>query len=439
MADITGTAAPHAPLQDREDSVYRKVTWRLLPFMSICYIAAFIDRVNVGFAKLQMLHDLHFSEATYGLGAGLFFVGYFFFEVPSNLLMHRIGAKATISRIMLAWGTISACFIFVRSPLQFYFLRFLLGAAEAGFFPGMLLYLTYWFPSQRRGKVVASFMTSIPIAGVVSGPVSGWIMNSLNGVHGLYNWQWLFLVEAMPSLILGVAVLLYLDNGVQHAAWLTSEEKSIVTRLIEEDRKNKVGHASESFRRVISDSRVLKLIIIGFCQAMGQNSIAFWLPTLIKQSGVTSLLHVGLLSTIPFATAVCAMLIVGRSSDKHLERRWHLIIPFCCGGIGLILSGLFSTNTVFAMIALTFATASCLTATALYWNLPPSFLVGVGAAAGLALINSFTTTAGLIGPYMIGVIKDATHSTNNAIYMLGCVAFIGAILTYTIPSKVVNR
>ncbi len=439
MVNLTGATIPAAVSQSREEAIYRKLTWRLLPFMSACYIAAFMDRVNVGFAKLQMLHDLRFSEATYGLGAGLFFVGYFFLEVPSNLLMHRIGAKATISRIMLAWGTISACFIFVRSPLQFYVLRFLLGAAEAGFFPGMLLYLTYWFPSQRRAKVTAFFMTSIPIAGVVSGPLSGWIMNSLNGVHGLYNWQWLFLIEAIPSLLLGIAVILYLDNGVQSAKWLSPEEKSIVSRLIEEDKQNKVAHAAASFRKVISDSRVLKLILIGFCQAMGQNSIAFWLPTLIKQAGVNSLLHIGLLSTIPFATAVCAMHIVGRSSDRRLERRWHLIIPFCCGGVGLILSVLFSTNTVFAMAALTFATASCLTATALYWNLPPAFLLGVGAAAGLALINSFTTTAGLIGPYMIGLIKDATHSTNDAMYVLGCVAFAGAILTYTIPRKVVNH
>ena len=439
MPDTKTDGAPTTALSQREDLLYRKVAWRLLPFMMVCYVAAFVDRVNIGFAKLQMLHDLHFSEAIYGLGAGLFFIGYFIFEVPSNLLMHRIGAKATISRIMLAWGVISACFMFVHTTTQFYALRFLLGAAEAGFFPGMILYLTYWFPSYRRAKMVALFHASIPISGIISGPLSGWIMNSLNGVHGLTNWQWLFVIESIPSLVLGVAVIFYLDDGVQHVRWLTPEEKGIIVHVIAEDNKNKFGQAAGSLRKVFSDPRMLLLIALGFCQAMGQYSISFWLPTLIKQSGVSNSLHIGLLSTIPFITAICCQVIVSRSSDKRLERRWHLIIPFCCGGIGVIVSALFSTNTALAMCALTFATAGCLTVSALFWNLPAAFMVGVGAAAGIALVNCCTNLAGFVSPYIFGLVKDATQSTNNAMYVLGGVLFIGAILTYTIPAKIVNR
>ena len=276
-----GIAVPQPHAQAREDAVYRKVAWRLLPFLMLCYVVAYLDRVNVGFAKLNMLADLQFSEAVYGLGAGLFFIGYFFFEVPSNLLMHRIGAKATISRIMILWSLISAAMMFVQTSTQFYVLRFLLGAAEAGFYPGMILYLTYWFPSHRRARMVALFMCAIPVSGIFGGPLSGWIMESMQGVSGLRGWQWMFLIEAIPSLLVGVAVMFYLDNNIRSAKWLTESEKALLERNIANERLAKDAHPT--LRALFADTRIVKMAFICFCTVMSQYGLTFWLPTLIKQ------------------------------------------------------------------------------------------------------------------------------------------------------------
>jgi len=432
-----GIASPSTQARQQEDAVYRKVAWRLMPFLMLCYVVAYLDRVNVGFAKLNMLADLHFSEAVYGLGAGLFFIGYFFFEVPSNLLMHRIGAKATIARIMILWSLISAAMMFVQNATQFYVLRFLLGAAEAGFYPGMILYLTYWFPSHRRARMVALFMAAIPISGIFGGPLSGWVMQSMHGLQGLRGWQWMFLIEALPSLLVGVAVLRYLDNGIQSARWLSAEEKAVLERGIANENAQKGGHMS--LRTVATDTRVLKMTLICFCTVMGQYGLTFWLPTLIKQTGVESVLQVGLLTAIPFGVAVCSMLLVSRSSDRMRERRWHLIVPFCCGATGLVLSAVFSHNTALSLAALSLAAGGCLATSPLFWSLPTAILSGVGAAAGIALINSFANLAGFLSPYLIGLIKDATHSTDAAMYVLAAVLLCGALLTYSVPAKLVNK
>ncbi|AEI78461.1 major facilitator superfamily MFS_1 [Cupriavidus necator N-1] len=430
-------SVPQAQAQAREDAVYRKVAWRLLPFLMLCYVVAYLDRVNVGFAKLSMLADLQFSEAVYGLGAGLFFIGYFFFEVPSNLLMHRIGAKATISRIMILWSLISAAMMFVQTSTQFYVLRFLLGAAEAGFYPGMILYLTYWFPSHRRARMVALFMAAIPISGIFGGPLSGWVMEAMHGVNGLRGWQWMFVIEAVPSLLVGVAVLWYLDNNIQSARWLTADEKALLERNIAAENAQKSAHMS--LRTLVTDSRVLKMTMICFCTVMGQYGLTFWLPTLIKQTGVKSVLDVGLLTAIPFGVAVCSMILVSRSSDRMRERRWHLIVPFCCAATGLVLSAVFSHNTALSLAALALAAGGSLATSPLFWSLPTSILSGVGAAAGIALINSFANLAGFISPYMIGLIKDATRSTDAAMFVLAAVLLCGALLTYSVPARLVNK
>jgi len=415
-----------------------KVGWRLLPFIMACYVAAYLDRVNVGFAKLHMLADLQFSEAMYGLGAGLFFIGYFFFEVPSNLLMHKIGAKATIARIMIAWSVISAAMMFVKTPTQFYVLRFLLGVAEAGFYPGMILYMTYWFPSYRRARMVALFMCAIPVSGILGGPLSGGIMDAMQGVAGLTGWQWLFVIEAIPSLVLGLAVIWYLDNTIQGARWLTEEEKALLARNIAREESGKSKEFS-SFKVLFADPRLIKMTLICFCTVMGQYGLTFWLPSIIKQSGVQGAFQIGLLTAIPFSVAVTCMVLISRHSDKTRERRWHLIVPFSVAATGLVLAGIFSDNVWLSLAALSLAAGGSLTTSPLFWSLPTAVLSGAAAAAGIAVINSIANLAGFISPYMIGLIKDATGRTDVGLYVLAGVLLCGALLTWSIPAKLVNK
>jgi MFS family permease len=360
------------------DSLYRRVTLRLLPFLMLCYTAAFLDRVNIGFAKLQMLQDLGFSETVYGLGAGLFFLGYFVFEVPSNLMLHRFGARLTLMRIMAIWAIISAGFMFVKTPMQFYALRFLLGAAEAGFYPGIILYLTRWYPSGRRAKIIALFITAIPISGIIGGPLSGWILSSSAHWGGLMNWQWLFILEAVPSLVLGLMTLFVLDNSVSSAKWLSESEKNHLSAELDEEKSPSGFTKKSSLLRAMTSGYVWLLVVICFCQGMGQYALSFWLPTLIRQAGISNPLHVGLASAIPFAVAVVSMLLVSRSSDARMERRWHLIVPFLLGAVGLLLSAKVGGTLVLSLSALSIAAAGCYAVSAMFWSIPPAFLSGVG-------------------------------------------------------------
>ncbi|NEX61957.1 MFS transporter [Noviherbaspirillum galbum] len=421
---------------DAESATYTKVTWRLIPFLFLCYVFAYLDRVNVGFAKLQMLSDLKFSETIYGLGAGIFFIGYFLMEVPSNLALHRFGARKWIARIMISWGVISAAMIFVKSPTMFYVLRFFLGVAEAGFFPGIILYLTYWYPASRRSKITALFMTGIPIAGVVGGPLSGWILERFHNVNGLPGWQWLFLIEAIPSIIAGIVTFLYLDDSIAKAKWLSAEEKATLERnLASESGKIEVSHASGAF----TNARVWVLCACYFGIIMGLYGIGFWLPTLIKASGVTNSLDIGLLTMIPYGVAAVTMILVGQSSDRTRERRWHVAIPAVVGAAGLVISTIVPAQPAFAVLSLTLATAGILGALCQFWSIPPAFLGGAAAAAGIALINSVGNLAGFVSPYVVGWIKDATQSTDIGLY---CVAFslvAAAFIVMTVPKRVVNH
>ncbi|NKY31864.1 MFS transporter [Nocardia speluncae] len=436
MTRATTSSEDRAALESR---TYRKITWRLMPFLMACFVASFLDRVNVGFAKLQMLDDLGFSEAVYGLGAGLFFVGYFIFEVPSNLYMHRIGAKQTIMRIMLLWGVISSLFAFVETPLQFYILRFLLGAAEAGFFPGVILLLTYWFPSRRRAKMTALFYCAIPLSGIIGGPLSGLILTSLDNWHGYAGWQWMFVLEAIPTLVLGIMAYWLITDTPQRATWLTDEQRELVATDIAADVAMKESYAITSLRSMLRNKYVLILIAIAFCQSAGTYGLSFWLPSLINQTGVSNLLHVGLLSAIPYTCAVVALLVVGAHSDRTLERKWHVIVPFFVGAGGLAVSVSLSSNVVASMISLCFAAAGCITITAMFWNLPPAFFSGLGAASGIALINSCGAIAGFLAPYMLGWIKTATGHTDLGIYALTVLLIIGALFTLMVPARIVNR
>lgn len=421
-----------------EASVYRKVTWRIVPFLMLCYVVAYLDRVNVGFAKLQMLSDLKFSDTVFGLGAGVFFLGYFLFEVPSNILLHKVGARRWIARIMITWALISGAFMFVTTPLSFYVMRFLLGLAEAGFFPGIILYLTYWFPAQRRARMVCTFMTAIPIAGLIGGPLSGWIMERFAGVNGYAGWQWLFVLEAVPAIILGIVVLLYLDDGIRSAKWLNESEKRVLEAHIEKEAEAKVGHPS--LRAMFADPRVWLMALIYFCCVMGQYGLTFWLPSLIKTAGIKGVLNIGMFTAIPYAAAMVTMLYLGYSSDKHGERRWHLVIPLLLGAIGLVGSALAgTTNTEVAIVFLCIAAAGVLSSAPLFWSLPTAFLHGMAAAAGIAAINSVGNLAGFISPFLIGAIKDLTQSTDIAMYMLAGVLVAGAVIVMSIPARLVNR
>jgi D-galactonate transporter len=437
MTPSVGAARIDASAHAAEASVYRKVTWRLLPFLMLCYVVAYLDRVNVGFAKLQMLTDLKFSETIYGLGAGIFFFGYFLFEVPSNVILHRVGAKIWIARIMITWAVISGSFMFISSPTAFYVMRFLLGAAEAGFFPGIILYLTYWYPAERRARMVATFMAAIPVSGVIGGPLSGWVMERFAGVNGWTGWQWMFLIEALPSALMGIAVLLYLDNGIRSAKWLSEDEKRLLEQRIAEDGKDKVEHPSMG--AVFADRRVWMMALIYFCCVMGQYGLTFWMPTLVKSAGVTGVFNIGMFTAIPYSAAIVAMLFFGRRADKHRERRWHLVVPMLLGAVGLIGSALAGGSTGVAVAFLALAAAGVLTSSPLFWSLPTAFLSGSAAAAGIAAINSVGNLAGFVSPYLIGWIKDLTHSTDLGMYALAAVLVAGAVVVLTVPARLVNR
>ena len=419
-----------------EEATYRKVSMRLIPLLLICYIIAYLDRVNVGFAKLQMLEQLNFSETVYGLGAGIFFIGYFMFEVPSNIILHKVGARVWIGRIMITWGVLSACMMFVSSPSMFYVMRFFLGVAEAGFFPGIILYLTYWYPSHRRGRMTAMFMTGIAGAGVIGGPLSGAIMKYADGAMGWSGWQWMFLLEGIPSVLLGVIVILMLEDRIAKATWLTQDERDLLIRNIAADGEHK---EEESVLKVMSSGRVWLCAAIYFSYVMGLYGVSFFMPTIIKAMGYKDPLDIGLVSVIPYSVSVIVMLAVARSADRSRERRWHVAIPGLLGAVGLALSVVLAKDAALAIAALTLGLSGIMATLPLFWSLPTAFLAGTGAAAGIALINSLGNLSGFVSPYAVGLLKDATGSTNAGVYMLACGMIVGALLTLSVPKHLVNR
>jgi D-galactonate transporter len=436
MAQIAG-AAPLPQTLEAEELAYRKVTLRLVPFLFLCYLAAYLDRVNVGFAKLQMQSDLAFSDTVYGLGAGIFFIGYVLFEVPSNMILHKVGARMWIARIMITWGLISGAMMFVETPTHFYVLRFLLGVAEAGFIPGVLLYLTYWFPAARRGRIVAMFLAGIPVSSIFGGPLSGWILNAFSDVGGLRGWQWLFVIEAMPSVILGILTLFLLDDRVRDAKWLTEDQKRIISDRIAEENQGKGGHAG--FGDAFKSGRVWLLSVAYFFFASAVYVTSFWLPTLIKARGVNDPLHIGFLVAIPYTVAMVAMIWTNVHADRTRERRWHAALPCFLTGVGLLLSALPGQSLVFGMLALTLATAGACTGLAAFWSLPAAFLAGAAAATGIALINSLGNLAGFASTALVGWISDLTGSALPSLYLFGAFMFVGGALVLTIPAKLVNK
>lgn len=420
------SAAQNSPLAQQ---VYRKLNRRLLPFLVCLFIVAYIDRVNIGFAKLTMSMQLNFSDDVYGLGAGIFFIGYFLFEIPSNLILQRVGAKLWIARIMIVWGLLSGAMVFVSTPMQFYLLRFLLGVGEAGFFPGIILYLTYWYPAPRRAKATATFMTSVALAGIIGGPLSGFIMTCLDGVATLAGWQWLFLVEAVPAIILGVVVALWLENSPAEASWLSGEQRRwLMAQLYgEAERKEQSGHVS-GFGKAICHSKVWLLSLVYFSIVMGLYGIAFWLPQIVSGLGQRSLWHTGLLTAIPYVLAAIGMVLIGYSSDRCNERGWHIALSAVTGSVGLVVSAIYHDNLLLALSGLSLAALGILSALPIFWSLPTAFLSGSAAAGGIALINAFGNLAGYLSPVLVAWIKAETGSFTNALYMLAAWLIVAAVI-----------
>jgi MFS family permease len=399
-----------------------------MPFLFCCYVLAYLDRVNVGFAKLQMQADLGLSDTVYGIGAGMFFVAYFLFEVPSNLLMRRVGARIWIARIMIVWGLVSMASMFTWSRGSFYSLRFLLGIAEAGFFPGIIWYLTLWYTRAHRAQVVAMFMTAIALSGVIGGPVSGWILQAMDGVSGLRGWHWLYLLEGFPSVVVGLIALRYLDDGPATARWLTPEERAHLERELAEEDALKRAHpdTAHGVADAFTSWRVWACGLIYFSAVMGNYGLTFWMPQIISETISPDPVHVGLVSMIPWGAAAITMVLVGRHSDRTGERRWHIALSAAVGAVFFFLSGWPGLSGWTGVALLTIALSGTLSAMASFWALPTAMLAGTGAAAGIAWINSIGNLSGYAAPFLLGAVRDATrdaaHPNGDMFLALGVLA-----------------
>jgi len=396
-----------------------------------------VDRVNVGFAKLQMLSDLRFTETVYGIGAGIFFLGYFLFEVPSNLILHKIGARVWICRVLVTWGIVSGCTALVRTPTEFYTMRLLLGVAESGFFPGMILYLTYWFPSHRRANMVALLLAGSAISGIIGGPLSGAIMRFFAGTRGVAGWQWLFILEAVPAVILGILVFFTFDDRVIHATWLSAEEKAAVASEIDDEATVKTHLTILS---VFTSPRIWLMGSIYFGIEMGSYAIGFWLPTIIRATGVKDPFQIGLRTVVPYTLALISMILTGRHSDRTRERRWHVVAPCLIAAIGFALCTQGASSALLAAIGMNLAVVGVVTAIPMFWALPTSFLGGAAAAAGIALVNCTGNLGGFFSPAIIGILKTHTGTLNSGLLLIAACMLASSILILTlVPAKLVNR
>ena len=409
------------------ETVYVKIARRIIPFLVLLFVMAWLDRLNVGFAKLQMVRDLRFSEAVYGLGAGIIYFGYALFEIPSNLLLERIGARKTFARITILWGITSIATMFVKSATGFYVLRFLLGSFEAGFYPGVVLYLTYWFPGPRRARMLAGFVTSVPLSIILGGPISGWIMGEMGGRPGLANWQWLFLCEGVPSILAGLLALVIVFDKPQQAPWLIPREKRLVLDDLEADQRQ-AGLREHGFVQALKLPRVWLLTLIYFCVAPGATAIGFWIPSIIRDLGVKSSFTIGMLSAVRYIVGIVGMILVGRHSDRTLERRTHAGLAYLACAAGLAGIGLFLNRPALAFAALLVGVSGPLSGSVVFWQIPPMLLAGTAAAGGIALVNSIGSLGSWASPSVIGWLEDVTGSTAAGLYVVaGRIAF-GAVL-----------
>ncbi|WP_433884598.1 MFS transporter [Pseudomonas vranovensis] len=430
----TANTARHAALA-QHDSTHSKITWRLMPLLLICYLFAHLDRINIGFAKMQMSSDLHFSDTVYGFGAGLFFIAYALFGVPSNMALDRVGPRRWIATLMVVWGTLSTSMLWVESASGFYVLRFLLGVAEAGFFPGILVYLNRWYPARRRGQITALFAIAVPMAGVVGGPLSGGILELFHDAAGLRGWQWMFLIEGAPVVLLGLVVLKCLPDSFESVSWLNGTEKQQLREQLNQEEQRK---SITSFAGILRDRQVWLLVAVYFAVMLAVNTLAFWMPTLIHGAGIGSDGRVGLLSAVPYLAGCFFMIACGRSSDRQRERRWHLCVPLLMSATGIAVAGLAPGNPVMVLGGLIIAGMGASAALPMFWQLPPAFLSNTTQAAGIALISSFGSIASFLAPYLIGWMRDTTQSASLALYVLALFITLGGLLVLRTKAAIVN-
>jgi ACS family tartrate transporter-like MFS transporter len=411
-------------MEERKD-IIAKAAKRIVPILMLCYLAAFLDRVNIGFAALTMNKDLGFSASAFGFGAGIFFLGYVLCELPSNLMLARVGARLWITRILITWGILSAATAFVWNPTSFYIVRVLLGAAEAGFFPGMIFYMTLWFPRSYRGGMFAAFNIAVPLASIIGAPISSLLIENLNGANGLYGWQWMFLLEGLPAIIMGLVVFFCLPDTPKTATFLNESERTWLTAKLDSEREAQESVERFSVGKALVDPRVLLMCFIAVGLVMGTTGIAIWMPQFVKQFGLTNV-QTGFVTAIPAIFMALAMILVGRHADKTGERVWHTAGPFLASAFGFVLAAL-STNPVLGLIGLTIGAAGIGGASPNIWIFPATLLTGTAAAAGIALINSVGSTGGFFGPSIIGWVRDATGSFEGALLFLAVAMAVTAV------------
>jgi ACS family tartrate transporter-like MFS transporter len=416
-----------------EQALLSKLTRRLIPFMFLLYIVSYLDRINVSFAALQLNEALKFDPEVFGLGAGIFFIGYFIFEVPSNLLMERLGARIWIARILVTWGIISSAMMFVNGKPMFYALRFLLGVAEAGFFPGMILYLTYWFPADARGRAVARFTTATAIGGAIGGPISGLLLK-MTGIGGLAGWQWLFLIEGIPAVVMGFVTLAYLPDGPKQAKWLTPEEQDWIVSRLQREREQMLNHGHHTLSEALGSGRVWTLAFIYFAVIMSFYGISLWLPQILQSLSGMSTVVLGFVSAIPWVAASIGMVIIGKNSDRTGERQLHVAIAAFGGAAGLTLAAFLKVPAA-ELAALSLAAIGIWGTLGPFWTMSSEILSGTGAAAGIALINSVGNLGGFLGPYLVGLVRKETDSFAYALLALAIWPFIGGVVTLLTRSR----
>ena len=413
------TAAAVSPQANHPDAgqVYHKLIYRLVPVLFICYILAYLDRVNVGFAKLAMKEEPWFSDAVFATGSGIFFIGYFIFEVPGNLLLHRIGARVWITRIMISWGILSTLCALSSTPFTFYLFRFLLGIAEAGFFPGILLYLTYWFPKRYRVQLVALFMTAVTVAGVIGSPLSGWILDQMSASTHLKSWQWLFVIEGIPSILLGLFLPFLLTDRPEKASWLRTAEKKLIAAELHAEEQSKQAVAATA-TQALRSGKVWLFSMIYFGLVIGLYGVSFWLPQIISSTITQEKTSIGFYAAIPWLCATVGMIIYGRHSDRTGERHWHIIIAAFLAMCGFIASGMAGLPAAWILIFLCVATTGVMCGVTCFWSLPAAVLSGTAAAAGIALVNSVGNLAGYLSPELFAALK-AKFSLGTALMGTG--------------------
>lgn len=431
-----------AATPDAVQELFRKVLWRLLPILFIAYFFSFLDRVNIGYAKLQMQPLLGITETQYGLAAGIFFLGYALFEIPSNLLLDKIGARKTLTRIMVLWGITSAMTMFVSTANQLYALRLLLGIFEAGFFPGVILYLSYWFPSYLRGRVTSILLLATLTAPILGGPVSGLIMQHMDGLNGWAGWQWMFLLEALPIILVGVVCFFYLSDKPERAAWLSTEQRQLHEQIMRKDRESQVeegDHGRDAILSALVDPRVYLLALLAFSAYCGSYAFNFWLPTMIQQMGIKDVAQIALYGVIPFSMAALGMLLIGRSSDLRRERRWHYALSMLFAAIMLVLASQWQGSLMVSLLLLGLAGFGFSGGVTVAWSLPATYLKGRAAPAGIAMVSSLATLSGFAAPWLIGYTRDLTGSSSAGLISISAVMLLSALaMLFLVPQSAVH-